>query len=87
MNESHQISRRNFASVLGAGAAYAALRPAQSMAAPPLRLVSEPPNTADIVRLSANESAYGPSQMALKAMTDAFSLASRYPGEYEEPLV
>ena len=87
MNASHQISRRSFAGVLGAGAAFAALRPSLSMSAPALGPLTEAPTAAGVVRLSSNENAYGPSQMALKAMTDAFSLAWRYPGEYEEPLV
>lgn len=87
MNASHQISRRGFAGLLSAGAAYAALRPSLAMSAPALRLVSEASNAAGVVRLSANENAYGPSPMALKAMTDAFSLAGRYPGEHEQSLV
>jgi histidinol-phosphate aminotransferase len=87
MKPSHQISRRSFAGVLGAGAAYAALRPSQALAAPALRRVNEASSTAGVVRLSSNENAYGPSQMALKAMTDAFNLSWRYPGEHEEPLV
>jgi histidinol-phosphate aminotransferase len=86
MNTS-QISRRSFASVLGAGAAYVALRPSVSMSTPALRLVSEASNAAAAVRLSSNENAYGPSQMALKAMTDAFGLAWRYPGDHEQSLV
>jgi histidinol-phosphate aminotransferase len=38
------------------------------------------------VRLSANENPYGPSRAALKAMTDNFSLASRYPDEHADML-
>lgn len=87
MNQSHQISRRGFASVLGAGAAYVALRPSISISAPASRLVSEASNAAAVVRLSSNENPYGPSPMALKAMTDAFSLAWRYPDEHEQSLV
>src|SRR3984893_96895 len=87
MNASHQISRRSFASVLGAGAAYAALRPPLSMSAPTLHLVSSTSDAAAVVRLSSNENPYGPSPMALKAMTDAFSLAWRYPDEHEQSLV
>src|SRR5213079_3682568 len=34
-----------------------------------------------IVRLSSNENPYGPSPHALKAMTEAFNLACRYPDE------
>jgi len=81
------ISRRGFAKILGTSAAYAALRPSISMSAPALRLVSSASKAAAVVRLSSNENAYGPSPMALKAMTDAFSLAWRYPDEHEQALV
>ena len=81
------ISRRGFAKILGSSAAYAALRPSLSMSAPALRLVSSPSNAVAIVRLSSNENPYGPSPMALKAMTDAFGLAWRYPDEHEQSLV
>jgi histidinol-phosphate aminotransferase len=40
-----------------------------------------------VVRLSSNENPYGPSQAALKAMTDGFSLAWRYPDEHADVLV
>jgi histidinol-phosphate aminotransferase len=39
------------------------------------------------VRLNSNENPYGPSPMALKAMTDAFPLAWRYPDEYADNLI
>jgi len=39
------------------------------------------PSLTRIVRLSSNENPYGPSPHALKAMTDAFNLACRYPDE------
>ena len=81
------ISRRGFANILGTSVAYAALRPSLSMSAPALRLVSSASNAAAVVRLSSNENPYGPSPMALKAMTDAFSLAWRYPDEHEQSLV
>lgn len=81
------ISRRGFAKILSASAAYAALRPSLSMSAPALRLVSSASNAAAVVRLSSNENPYGPSPMALKAMTNAFSLAWRYPDEHEQSLV
>lgn len=82
-----QISRRGFAKILGTGAAYAALNPSLSFSAPALRLVSKAANAPTLVRLSSNENPYGPSQMAVKAMTDAFSLAWRYPDEHEHLLV
>lgn len=80
------ISRRGFAKILGTSAAYAALRPALSVAAPALRIVVEPSKTAILVRLSSNENPYGPSPLALKAMTEAFSLAWRYPDDHEQAL-
>ena len=81
------ISRRGFAKVLSASAAYAALSPSLSMSAPTLRLVSGAAKATGVVRLSSNENPYGPSPMALKAMTDAFSLAWRYPDEHGQALV
>jgi histidinol-phosphate aminotransferase len=78
------LSRRGFAKVLGAGAAYAALNPSFAMSTPALRLVN---NTPALVRLSSNENPYGPSPMAVKAMTEAFGLAWRYPDEHEGLLV
>lgn len=80
------ISRRGFARILSASAAYAALRPSISMSAPALRLISTMSETATLVRLSSNENPYGPSPMALKAMTEAFSIAWRYPDEHEQSL-
>jgi histidinol-phosphate aminotransferase len=78
------LSRRGFAKVLSAGAAYAALNPSFAMSTPALRLVNSSPT---LVRLNSNENPYGPSPMAVKAMTDAFSLAWRYPDEHESMLV
>jgi histidinol-phosphate aminotransferase len=78
------LSRRGFAKVLSAGAAYAALNPQFAMSTPALRLVSSSPT---LVRLSSNENPYGPSPLAIKAMTEAFSLAWRYPDEHEGVLV
>jgi len=78
------LSRRGFAKVLGAGAAYAALNPSFAMSTPTLRLVGNAPT---LVRLNSNENPYGPSPMAVKAMTDAFSLAWRYPDEHEGLLI
>jgi histidinol-phosphate aminotransferase len=80
------ISRRGFAKILGTTAAYAALRPALSASAPSLRLLKAERGTA-VVRLSSNENPYGPSPMALKAMTEAFDLAWRYPDDHEQALV
>jgi len=81
------LSRRGFAKFLGTSAAYAALSPAASFAAPALRLVGEASRATGVVRLSSNENPYGPSPLALQAMTDAFSLAWRYPDEHEGFLI
>ncbi len=39
------------------------------------------------MRLSANENPYGPSPKALKAMTDSYPLACRYPDEHNNVLI
>jgi histidinol-phosphate aminotransferase len=80
------MSRRRFAQMLGAGAAYALEQPKISIAA---QLLSSRPGatTAGVVRLSSNENPFGPSPMALKAMTDAFTLAWRYPDEHTDLLI
>ncbi len=82
------ISRRQFARLLGAGAAVAAVRPALSLAVtPPTNPVTPPAAGATVVRLSSNENPYGPSTKALKSMTDAFGIACRYPDAQAETLV
>ena len=78
------LSRRGFAKVLGVSAAYAALNPSFASSTASLRLVA---SASPVVRLSSNENPYGPSHMAVKAMTDAFGLAWRYPDEHEEMLI
>jgi histidinol-phosphate aminotransferase len=77
------ISRRNFARLLGAGAATTLVRPAISLAKQP----EHPIVTERLVRLSANENPYGPSPKALKAMTDSFIVACRYPDEHNNVLI
>jgi histidinol-phosphate aminotransferase len=77
------ISRRDFARLLGAGAAAAFVRPASSFAKQPEHI----PATGKIVRLSANENPYGPSPKALEAMTDSFTLVCRYPDEHNNVLI
>src|SRR5215213_1504711 len=72
------LSRRSFSKTLAAGAAYTTLRSRHEVRA---SLRPTP-----IVRLSSNENPYGPSPAALKAMTDGFSLAWRYPDEYADTL-
>jgi histidinol-phosphate aminotransferase len=77
------ISRRKFAQLLGAGAAAALTRPTFSSA----KLSEHIGATDGVVRLSANENPYGPSPKALKAMTDSFGLACRYPDEHNNVLI
>ncbi|MDQ3626799.1 MAG: aminotransferase class I/II-fold pyridoxal phosphate-dependent enzyme [Verrucomicrobiota bacterium] len=79
----NNISRRRFAHLLGAGAAFAAARPALSLAKPPLTALP----AGSVVRLSSNENPFGPSPKARKAMTDAFEFACRYPDDHAEELV
>ena len=83
---SSTISRRTFSKLIGAGAAYVALREREVKAS--LRTLGSPAfaSATNIVRLSSNENPYGPSAAALKAMTDGFSLAWRYPDEYADML-
>ena len=80
------ISRRDFARLLGAGAAAAVVAPRASFAKP-----SQPVTTllADSgeVRLSANENPYGPSSKAFQAMTASFNRACRYPDEHNNLLI
>ena len=76
------ISRRNFARLLSAGAACAVVKPALSLAKTAPEVKSQPVSPLTrIVRLSSNENPYGPSPHALKAMTDSFNVACRYPDE------
>ena len=81
------ISRRKFAQLLGAGAACAAIKPSVSLAKTvPIPHPAAPPLTG-IVRLSSNENPYGPSSQGLKAMTNVFHLACRYPDENAAALI
>src|SRR5438094_7315555 len=77
------ISRRDFARLLGVGAAAALVRPAESFGKQPEHVATY----GRVVRLSANENAYGPSPKALKAMTDSFTVACRYPDEHNNVLI
>jgi histidinol-phosphate aminotransferase len=81
------ISRRKFAQLLGAGAAAAVVRPRLSFAKPTQSTATSLTASGNIVRLSANENPYGPSQKALQAMTDSFGLACRYPDEHNNVLI
>jgi histidinol-phosphate aminotransferase len=74
------LSRRRFATSLSC-AAVAALAP------PPAR--PGPPQAAGgkaLIDLSSNENPYGPSPVAIEAMTAAHSVASRYPDAAEDRL-
>ncbi len=79
----HSISRRHFAHLLGIGAAAAIVRPRITIAA------EQPPKTKStgIVRLSANENPYGPSAKAHEAMKNAHPLSNRYPDEANDVLI
>jgi histidinol-phosphate aminotransferase len=79
------LSRRGFTKLLGAGAAYAALRPALGLSESTPKPTD--PKSSDVVRISSNENPYGPSAAALKAMTAAFALAWKYPDETQDDLV
>ena len=85
MNQTH-LSRRRFAQILGLGAAAAVVRPAFARVPSLEPAITPIPGCGAIVRLSSNENPYGPSARALKAMSDAFSLAWRYPDEQNDTL-
>jgi histidinol-phosphate aminotransferase len=73
------LSRRSFSKAIGVSAAFAALQRGNTVKA---ALTTTP----SIVRLSSNENPLGPAASALKAMTDSFNLAWRYPDEYADML-
>ena len=84
------ISRRRFAQLVGVGAVSAvAARPSIAWPSEMIALspLASPAAASAIVRLNSNENPYGPSPLALKAMTDAFSLAWRYPDEHADTLI
>ncbi len=81
------VSRRRFAQILGAGAAAVVVRPRLSFAKPTQSTATSLTAGGNIVRLSANENPYGPSQKGLQAMTDSFGLACRYPDEHNNVLI
>ena len=88
MPEFLSMSRRRFAQLLGAGAAVAVARPGVAFSRPSFgRLGLSSPAATAVVRLNSNENPYGPSPAALKAMTDVFSLAWRYPDEHADQLI
>ena len=91
MPDTLSITRRNFARLIGAGAAYAIAQPVISAADPSASswpgFVSLDSPAIPVVRLNSNENPYGPSPMAIKAMSDAFTLAWRYPDEHADLLI
>lgn len=82
------LSRRGFAKFIGVGAAYAALRPADELRQSwnSLLPVTSRSAASNVVRLSSNENPYGPPAVSLKAMTESFNLAWRYPDDYADLL-
>ena len=81
----HSISRRKFAHLLGIGAAAAIVRPR-------ITIATETPTVpakakAGMVRLSANENPYGPSAHAHEAMKNAHGVCNRYPDEANDLLI
>jgi histidinol-phosphate aminotransferase len=82
-----RLSRRGFARILGASAAYTALQPSLLLSTGARSRSLDAVSGNNFVRLSSNENPYGPAPAALKAMTDSFNLAWRYPDEYAELLL
>jgi histidinol-phosphate aminotransferase len=90
------LSRRSFSKLMGVSVAYAAVGslPIANCMGPGNEAEKSWPSLSrdatssspNIVRLSSNENPYGPSPAALKAMTESFSLAWRYPDEYADRL-
>src|SRR5437764_1883993 len=81
----HPISRRRFAHLLGIGAAAAIVRPRFTFATEAPTVPAK--NKSGVVRLSANENPYGPSEKAHEAMKNAHSASNRYPDEANDVLI
>jgi histidinol-phosphate aminotransferase len=81
------VSRRTFASRLGAGLA-ALAAPRMAPGATPTGAVgpAAPEPAASPIALDSNENPYGPSPRALAAMTRSQAIASRYPDAREQQL-
>ena len=82
----HSISRRRFAHLLGVGAAAAIVRPRITIATES-PTVPAPVKGVGVVRLSANENPYGPSAKAHEAMKNANAMCNRYPDEANDVLI
>ncbi|HST30735.1 MAG TPA: aminotransferase class I/II-fold pyridoxal phosphate-dependent enzyme [Chthoniobacterales bacterium] len=80
----HSISRRQFAHLLGVGAAAAIVRPSITIAKD--ATVPAPAKTG-VVRLSANENPFGPSAKAHDAMRSAHGICNRYPDQANDVLI
>jgi len=81
----HSISRRQFAHLLGIGAAAAIVRPRITIAKEAATVPA--PAKPGVVRLSANENPYGPSAKAHEAMKSAHGVCNRYPDEANDVLI
>lgn len=80
MAQAPPLTRRRFASALGAALGAAVVRPSPAAAA------AEAP-APGVVDLSSNENPYGPSAAALEAMTRSQAVAGRYPDAAERETV
>ena len=81
----HSISRRQFAHLIGVGAAAAIVRPQITIAKESATVPA--PVKPGVVRLSANENPYGPSAKAHEAMKNAHPACNRYPDEANDLLI
>ena len=81
----HSISRRHFAHLLGVGAAAAIVRPRITVAKESPTVPA--PAKVGVVRLSANENPYGPSAKAHEAMKNAHGVCNRYPDAANDVLI
>jgi len=74
------LTRRRFASALGAALGAAVVRPSPAAATP------QGP-ASGVIDLSSNENPYGPSAAALEAMTRSQAVAGRYPDAAEQATI
>ena len=81
----HSISRRHFAHLLGIGAAAAIVRPRITIAKETATVPA--PAKIGVVRLSSNENPYGPSDKAHQAMKNAHGVCNRYPDQANDVLI
>ncbi|MBI2956512.1 MAG: aminotransferase class I/II-fold pyridoxal phosphate-dependent enzyme [Acidobacteria bacterium] len=88
------LSRRQFARLLGAGAACLTALTAQGMEEQLARRMGAsvesakllPKDPANLILLNSNENAYGPSPAALEALAEAHSVVMRYPDYWADQL-